>query len=53
MTINENGYVFKVEGNKVHHEKEIVIVGGGIGGFVLPLLSVDMMSYLFQVIIMI
>jgi aspartate oxidase len=32
MTINENGYIFKANGNKVHHEEEIVILGGGIGG---------------------
>lgn len=32
MAISENGHIFKAEGNKVHHEEEIVIVGGGIRG---------------------
>jgi hypothetical protein len=32
MAISESGHVFKVEGNEVHHEEEIVIIGGGIGG---------------------
>jgi hypothetical protein len=53
MAIGENGHVFKVEGNEVHHEEEIVIVGGGIRGLCLLLLSIGMMSYLLQVIIMI
>jgi hypothetical protein len=45
--IGENGHVFKAEGNKVHHEEEIMIVGGGIGGlcFVATLHRYDVIPF--------
>ncbi len=32
MTIRENGHIVETQGNNVHYEDEIVIVGGGMGG---------------------
>jgi 2-polyprenyl-6-methoxyphenol hydroxylase-like FAD-dependent oxidoreductase len=32
MAFSENGHIAKTEGNKMHHEEEIVIIGGGMGG---------------------
>ncbi|CAK9273288.1 unnamed protein product [Sphagnum jensenii] len=29
--LNENGHIAETDGNKVHHQEEIVIVGGGLG----------------------
>ncbi len=31
MALNENGHIAETDGNKVHHQEEIVIVGGGLG----------------------
>jgi hypothetical protein len=32
MPLSENGHIAETEGNKMHHEEGIVIVGGGFGG---------------------
>jgi len=32
MALNDNGQIAETDGNKVHHQEEIVIVGGGLGG---------------------
>ncbi len=32
MALNENRHIAETEGNKMHHEEGIVIVGGGFGG---------------------
>jgi hypothetical protein len=51
MALSENGHIAETEGNKMHHEEGIVIVGGG---FVLLLLSISTLSHLsFQIITMI
>jgi hypothetical protein len=54
MALSENGHVAETEGNKMHHEEGIVIVGGGFRAFVLLLLSISTLSHLsFQTITMI
>jgi len=32
MALSENGQIAETEGNKMHREEGIVIVGGGFGG---------------------
>jgi hypothetical protein len=45
MALGENGHIVETQGNNVHYEDEIVIVGVAWGAFALLLLSISIFCH--------